>query len=137
MDNRFGEKRERQNLVSEFTRDSSVRPRPFNPQKDDGSSELQPPGSETDSVSLMETRGWQDNSSDLWGRERGTGISPERQPRILNPVWSKNSYEVQTKLQCCFSTASLVKSHRAMDSVGRGAVRTYGIKTESATWGLP
>jgi hypothetical protein len=83
MDNRFGEERERHDLVREFTRGSSVRPRPFNPQMDDGSSELQPLDPETDSVSLIETRGWQDNSSDLWARECGTGISPERQPRIL------------------------------------------------------
>ncbi len=83
MDNRFGEERERHNLVSEFTRGSSVRPRLFNPWRDDGSSELQPLDPETDSVSLIETRGWQDNSSDLWARECGTGISPERQPRIL------------------------------------------------------
>jgi hypothetical protein len=83
MDNRFGEERERHNLVSEFTCGSSVRPRPFNPWRDDGSSQLQPLDSETDSVSLIETKGWQDNSSDLWTRECSTGISPERQPRIL------------------------------------------------------
>lgn len=85
MDNRFGEERERYNLVSEFTRGSSVQPRPFNPWMDDGSSELQPLESEIDSVSLIEARGWQDNSSDLRARECGTGISAERQPRILDP----------------------------------------------------